>query len=426
MDIRTPGEVKRRILVISLVPTKLLSGLCAVTVLLLSGCSGSARKFAGQSGAAAHLKTHQKAYEKLAREWRSERQRELCRESDRRFQWNDMSITRRFWGWKLQRASQTTGEEIDIQSMEEAAGVLGTTAARINSFLQQMKDLDVACVSNVGATLGDREGGYVQLQLAPYAEMYGFRYAPPDDPVATDGLRQWASQPPDMHGRRLAHTTGPWFYFEGLVQTSGLPLSSVSGLLRDLMGYPLRAVRLELALAREDGTVAWGQQAVTGKDGSFSFVQVPAGNYLLGLNVFPWMNPDAPFPRTFYPGVRTRQQAVPITLGEGKSLDIGQFRVPFKVTNRRVTAQVVWSDGKPEPDAEASLCWDDAEGRQCMDMRPIGNGSAHYEHIGADGLAYFVTARYRPRLKLLASRAVADPVRVPVLNSEGPVRLVLR
>lgn len=395
-------------------------------VLLAASCGTTGRRLAGPDQAIAHLKANQQAYERLARDWRAEGQRELCREAGGKFQWNDMEVSRRLLGWKLRRAGQSDGELIDLRSLDEVAGVLGTTSTRINRFLGQMEALDVACVTNVGVTLGDREGSYVQMQLAPFVEMYGFRYAPGEDGVASQGLKQWAEQPSDAHGRVTRAAGGAWYYFEGLVRTAALPLSRARGILRDQSGTPLSHVRLELALAREDGTLDWGSQAVTGDDGSFIFVQIPAGSYVLGLNLFAWSNTDAPIPRTYYPGVRLRQEAKSVAIGEGKEVDLGEFLVPFRVGNRRVVAEVHWAAGEPEDEALAQLCWDDADGQRCAAMRAVAGARGTYSLEGADGVAYHVVARYEPRLRITGRKAFADPVRVPLMSLAGPVRLVLK
>ncbi len=147
---------------------------------------------------------------------------------------------------------------------------------------------------------------------------------------------------------------------------------------------------------------------------------------MLGLNLFSWTQTDAPFPRTYYPGVRLRQEARSIAIGEGKDMDLGDFRVPYRVGNRRVTAEVSWAGGKPEPSALADLCWDDADGQRCAPMNPVSGRAGLYSYDGADGIPYHVTARYRPALSPLSRRAAADPVRVPLISLGGPVRLVLK
>lgn len=400
--------------------------IAAALALLTASCGGSGRKFSNQNQAVLHLKGNQQAYERLARDWRAEGQRELCREPGGRFQWNDMAVSRRVLGWKLRRANQSTGELIDLRSLDEVAGVLGTTSARINRFLSQMDALDVACISNVGVTLGDREGSYVQIQLSPFVEMYGFRFAPAEDSVSSQGLKQWSEQPPDAHARRLVAGTPGWYYFEGLVRTAALPLSRAKGTLRDITGVPMPHTRLQLAIAREDGSLDWGAQTVTDQLGRFSFVQIPAGTYVLGLNLFSWTETDAPFPRTFYPGVRLRQEARSVAIGEGRDMDLADFRVPYRVGNRRVSAEVVWPGGKPEPAADADLCWEDVEGKRCAPMSAVNGRPGLYTYDGADGVPYHVNAHYRPRFRPFSRNASAEPVRVPIISLEGPVQLVLK
>lgn len=400
--------------------------LIAIIAALTAGCGSSERRFLTGHDAVIHLKSNLPAYQRLAREWRAEGQRELCREQRSGFVWNDIAVSGRMLGWRVQRASNTAGELIDFKTLDDVAGVLGTTTGRVNGFLRQMEALDVACLSNIGVTLGDREGSYVQMQLSPFAEMYGFRYGPPEDAVAALGLRWWSDQPADAHQRRVINAGDGWYYFEGLVRTAALPLSKLKGTLRNSAGAPMVGVRLLLARAREDGTLDWAGQTVTDSGGRFTIVQIPAGSYLLGLNLFAWTTTDAPFPRTYFPGVQLRQEATPITLGEGRELDLGDFRVPYRVGNRRVVAEVRWSTGEPEPRAQADLCWDDADGRRCASMKPVDGSSGLFAFDAADDVPYHVTARYQPSASLFSKPAVADPVRVPLVSINGPLRLVLK
>ncbi len=400
--------------------------LVAALAALAAGCGATARRFPAREQAVAHLSRNLAAYERLAGDWRAQGQREVCREPGGGFEWNGMAVSRRVFGWKLERVNEARNEGIDLKSLQDVAGVLGTTTARIDRFLGEMDTLAVTCLSNVGVTLGAREGSYVQVQLAPFSESYGFRYAPPGDAAALDGLKAWAGQPADARGRRVTPARGNWFYFEGLARTAALPLSKIAGTLRDSAGAPLNRTRLLLASAAEDGSLDWASEAVTDAGGRFSLTQIPAGRYFLGLNLFSWTETDAPFPRTYYPGVRLRQQAQPVDVGESRQVDLGEFRVPYRVGNRHVEAEVQWMTGEPEPGASAGLCWDDADGRRCAAMKPVRGKAGFYSYDGADGVPYHLTARFQPPVSLFARPAIADPVRVPLISLGGPIRLVLK
>ncbi|MFN7919461.1 MAG: hypothetical protein U0Q16_05150 [Bryobacteraceae bacterium] len=81
------------------------------------------------------------------------------------------------------------------------------------------------------------------------------------------------------------------------------------------------------------------------KGGSFKFVHIPPGSYLLVVNPEDERYPAFPYQRTFYPGVGDRAVAQTITIGEGEQMkDMNIVVAPeFR---RRVTVRVTWADGR--------------------------------------------------------------------------------
>jgi hypothetical protein len=67
----------------------------------------------------------------------------------------------------------------------------------------------------------------------------------------------------------------------------------------------------------------------------------------LGFNLTWAPDKDGPYPRTFYPGVKTRSEAALITVGEGEKLKGYDMTLPPRLSEREVKVTVVWPDGRP-------------------------------------------------------------------------------
>jgi hypothetical protein len=124
------------------------------------------------------------------------------------------------------------------------------------------------------------------------------------------------------------------------VQSNGI----VSGRILDAAGEPVKEAQLRLGLADDPDKEQW---TWTDKEGYYEFVRVQPGSYLLGFNLTWAPDKDDPYPRTFYPGVKTRSEAALITVGEGERLKGYDMTVPPRLSQREVKVTVVWPDGRP-------------------------------------------------------------------------------
>ena len=124
------------------------------------------------------------------------------------------------------------------------------------------------------------------------------------------------------------------------VQFNGM----VSGRVVDAAGEPAKEVQVNL-LWGGDADKYW--YTWTNEEGRYEFHMVQPGNYLLGFNL-KWA-PDAkdPYPKTFYPGVKTRSEAALLTLDEGEKLKGYDLTLPPLLRQRELKVTVVWPDGKP-------------------------------------------------------------------------------
>jgi hypothetical protein len=119
---------------------------------------------------------------------------------------------------------------------------------------------------------------------------------------------------------------------------------TVSGRVFDAAGEPAKEAQINLL---------WGdrvdeyESTWTDKEGYYKFVMVQPGSYLLGFNLTWAPDKDHPYPKTFYPGVKTRAEASLLTVGEGEQLKGYDMTLPPRLHERHLKVTVVWPDGKP-------------------------------------------------------------------------------
>jgi 5-hydroxyisourate hydrolase-like protein (transthyretin family) len=194
------------------------------------------------------------------------------------------------------------------------------------------------------------------------------------------------------------------------VQFSG----KVSGKVVDASGEPAKKVQVNLVWGDDDEKEAttW-----TDDDGKYEFTMVQPGNYLLGFNLR-WA-PDAkdPYPRTFYPGVKTRTEASLITVGEGEKLKGYDMTLPPRLRQRQLKVAVVWPDGRPA--AGANLYFE-------INTKSFGE-QVKTDNAGTASLNLFENYTYiiYAEAKRGDGFVYAAPVAIPVDEDVKPLKLVL-
>lgn len=96
---------------------------------------------------------------------------------------------------------------------------------------------------------------------------------------------------------------------------------------------------------------------VSDENGDFEIKDLPPGQYLLGLNVGDAPDKDEPYETTYYPGTRDPDSATIFTLGSAEKISGIEFRVPLPLTERPITGQVVWPNGRPALNATVDLTY---------------------------------------------------------------------
>jgi len=127
-----------------------------------------------------------------------------------------------------------------------------------------------------------------------------------------------------------------------------LPTGHIRGSVLGPDGKPLALAAVELYRAGHYDESRSGLWSFQGAKGVFDFDHVGPGEYVLVFNRLNRMDPNAPFPRSFYPGTTDSTQAEPIALKDGQQLLHVNIKLggPFPTRNLRV--RLKWN-GAPPP-----------------------------------------------------------------------------
>ena len=195
----------------------------------------------------------------------------------------------------------------------------------------------------------------------------------------------------------------------------------ITGRVLDDAGRPLPEVKIDLILQDGPDISLQGLYALTDKEGNYELKGVPAGRYLLGVNLSSAPDERLPHPRTYYPGVGSAAEATAITLAEGERLKDFDLRLLPRYTGRAVEVIVTWPDGRPVNDAGVRLenidyPWSAAATR----VRKLDE-QGRYEVIGFEGVTYWVHA-----LGVLnREQRHAEPIKFVMREGLPPFRLVV-
>jgi hypothetical protein len=126
-----------------------------------------------------------------------------------------------------------------------------------------------------------------------------------------------------------------------------LPIGHIRGTISDPDGKPLRLASLELFRVGTYNGSRSGLWTFQGSQGVFEFDHIGPGQYVIVYNRGNRMDPNSPFPRTFYPGTEDLSQAKPIEVKESGQLDNVNFSVGDPFPTRKLRVHLEWKDGKP-------------------------------------------------------------------------------
>jgi hypothetical protein len=129
-----------------------------------------------------------------------------------------------------------------------------------------------------------------------------------------------------------------------------LPMDSagaVSGTVVGDSGGPAAGVEIDIARMRgTEETFPSIPRATTTKRGLFRYDGLPAGDYLIGVNIESKPNADRPYVRIYAPGVSDRGGAQLIHLEPGQKISGIRMQLAPRLRLRTVHVNVRWPDGR--------------------------------------------------------------------------------
>ncbi len=164
--------------------------------------------------------------------------------------------------------------------------------------------------------------------------------------------------------------------------------------------------------------------AYTDEQGHYLFKEIPAGTYYLGIRLDRLRDTNFPYPRTFYPGTTNLAEAELITISEGQVISGYDFKLPKKLSPRKVEGIVVYPDGTPAPNAMISIQESEyAEGS--MGFSPTQTkADGSFSITLMSGLRHLVkavvTANDTP-----SRQRHADPIEIPANGDVKNLKLVI-
>ena len=126
-----------------------------------------------------------------------------------------------------------------------------------------------------------------------------------------------------------------------------LPTGRIRGSVLGPTGKPVPLASLELYRQESYSDSRPGLWGFQGATGVFDFDHVGPGEYILVFNRLNRLDPNSPFPRTFYPGVADLEDAKPIRLKDGQQLSNVALRLNDPYPNRSLRVRVKWEGERP-------------------------------------------------------------------------------
>jgi hypothetical protein len=166
------------------------------------------------------------------------------------------------------------------------------------------------------------------------------------------------------------------------------------------------------------------QFAHTDDAGKFLFRSIPAGKYYLGIRLSGMADTQFSYPRTFYPGTLTLDQAEIIAIEEGQILENYDFKLPKKLSMRTISGIVVYPDGTPAANAYFSV--NETEYFYSFSYQGVGesksDGTFSFELV--DGIRYLI----KPVVSATDTQSRqrhAEPIEIPAYGDVINLKFVI-
>jgi hypothetical protein len=152
---------------------------------------------------------------------------------------------------------------------------------------------------------------------------------------------------------------------------SALPTGKIRGSVLGPNGKPLKLASVELYRAERFDPAQPGLWGFQGSDGKFEFDHIGPGEYLLVFNRMNRLDPNSPFPRTFYPGESEQSDAKFIKVKDGQQILNANIKLQDGHPTRTVKVQLKWEGGRPPGEVTVTA---QAEKGDNPAARKIGEG----------------------------------------------------
>ena len=169
-----------------------------------------------------------------------------------------------------------------------------------------------------------------------------------------------------------------------------LPSGSIQGHVLDSQGNPLSNARVVLFRAEsfkegQEGTLAvWEEWQ---RKNGFLFENIAEGDYILVFNYLNQPDPNAPFPRTFYPNAAEKSKAAIIHVSEGEHLQDANIHLNGGEPTRKILVRLIMEDGIRRPGTRITV-----EADRGVAPAPVPEGNDAYSIRVLRGVYYTIQA----------------------------------
>lgn len=199
---------------------------------------------------------------------------------------------------------------------------------------------------------------------------------------------------------------------------------SLKGAVLDARSRPVEGVAVSIMLADTAGSSKpqsmWDH---TDENGRYGFEDVPAGRYLIGVNIAFAPDADAPYPPTYFPNVQDLSQATVIDLEEGQPLDNYNISLPAELLARTIRGRVLFETGQPVINGIITL-------RDLEYPEEEVAGKAGTDAQGRFVLAGFKNRRYKVYAYTAADgvneQVGAEPVEIPAGTAPIAIQMTVK
>ena len=348
------------------------------------------------------------------------------------------------------------GAEYVVYAQRGAPGMplYASLCSRTREVSRAAADLDYARAVASGAALAGRISGDVLLatrSLSPAPPVRDPRPLPDigvrlvhdgQSTRAVTGSDGRFSAEPLAAGRYTATLELPaGLYAEGWPQTIELPDprscaevharvfadGRVTGRVVDGAGKPIGGLTIELTTpaALEDPASSERLRALTGPDGRYEIVHVPAGRFVVGINTRSNPGIGTPEPRVFHPGVPSPIGATRVMLKSGERVALRDFTLPPDLRFVPISGSVRDGDGAPAANARVFLKGP-AEADYILSEPAITDAAGRFSLAGIAGRGYRLFAERARSDGPNAGIDSSEQVAVTASDAAPPTTLILR